>query len=1009
MSRSRILPLLIAAAFAMTACDEDPDNPTPVDPGPNYPPRGALVSGDLQQDTVGDQLPLPLVVRVTDQDGRAIAGTNVTFTVTAGGGTLFAATAETNAAGEASNRWTLGTVAGDTQRVEARVIDPESGQPVVLATFRAVGRPDAPATITARPPAARTGSAGQPLADSLEARVQDQYGNGVPGVPVVWLATSGGGTISPATTTTRADGTTRAQWTLGNQVGTQQVAEASLSPAVRAQFTATAGMPMGAVLVKVSGDGQTGTVGAGLPEPIVVELRTSMGQPLAGVPVSFTPATGSGFATPPVATTGPDGRASTAWTLGVTPGQPVLMASADGVSPVTFTATANPGAAAGLTIVGGNGQTAPPTAPLPQPLAVRVADAFGNPLPGVTVTWTVTGGGGSIAPATSQTGPNGVAQATWTMGPAGPQTATASAPGTTPVTFTATSQVGPVNRIEVTPASLALASLGETAQLTARAVDAYGNTVPGVTITWTSLNPAVATVSSTGLVTAVANGTTAIRASGGGAMGQAAVTVQQAPASVTVTSPRPTLVEGDTVRLTAVVRDARGNVISGAPITWTSSAPATAPISSTGLVTAQGGGTPTFTATTQNGVSGSRSLTLQPGFKPDTLAVGAFHSCGLQGGTAYCWGGNQARQLGFASPNNSATPRAVAGHTFASITAGDSRTGGEYYQSHTCGVEPDGDAFCWGNNESGQLGYDDGRNPDPNDPDGTDNPACGVAEYGFICTETPTRVEGVSGWRQLDAGTNHTCGITTAGTAYCWGKANVGALGTTEPVELCHFYEAGPTGYNFACALTPKAVAGGMTFRQISAGEEFTCALTGAGAAWCWGNNTSGQLGDGTTTRRTTPVQVLGGHTFARISAGRSHVCGVTTGGTVYCWGSNASGRLGIGTITTGPNPAPLAVAGTYQTVAAGNEHTCAITSEGRIACWGDNARSQIGDGTTVDRPSPTLYPTTRVFRDVGAGYNVSCAQRASDGAVFCWGRGTPANELGGSTGPARGAVRAPS
>ena len=139
------------------------DNGSPNDPDPDWPPQGTLVSGNLQQATVGAELPQPIVVRVTDQDGDPIPGLSITFAVTAGGGTLFAATAQTNASGEASNRWTLGTVAADTQRVEARVIDPESGQPVVLATFLAIGRADVPASITARPPAARTGSAGQPL------------------------------------------------------------------------------------------------------------------------------------------------------------------------------------------------------------------------------------------------------------------------------------------------------------------------------------------------------------------------------------------------------------------------------------------------------------------------------------------------------------------------------------------------------------------------------------------------------------------------------------------------------------------------------------------------------------------------------------------------------------------------------------------------------------------------------------------------------------------------------
>ncbi|HVH13575.1 MAG TPA: Ig-like domain-containing protein, partial [Longimicrobium sp.] len=644
MSRSRIFLASLAAVLAASACD----NGSPNDPDPDWPPQGTLVSGNLQQATVGAQLADPIVVRVTDQDGDPVPGLSVTFAVTAGGGTLFAATAQTNASGEASNRWTLGTVAADTQRVEARVIDPESGQPVVLATFLAIGRADVPASITARPPAARTGSAGQPLADSLEALVQDRHGNPVPGATVTWLATSGGGSVSPATTTTGANGIARASWTLGRQIGTQQTAEASLSPAVRAQFTATAGVPVGAVLVKVSGDTQNGTVGTSLGQPAVVEARTSVGLPLQGVSITWTPATGSGTATPPVSITGPDGRASTTWTVGTTPGAITLMASADGVTPVTFEATANPGAPAGrLAIVDGDGQTAPPTALLPRPLAVRATDAFGNPLAGVTVTWAVTGGGGSIAPPSSQTDASGVAQAAWTLGATqGEQTAQASTPGTAPGTFTATAQVGPPAAIETTPSALTMSALTATAQLTARPVDAYGNPVSGVSITWTTTNAGVVNVSQSGMVTAMGNGTAQVRASGGGQTGVVEVTVQQAPATITVSTRTTTVVEFDTVIYSAAVFDAAGQPIPGAGVTWSTGNADVATVSSTGVVTGQGTGNTNITATASNGRSGRRGVNSFTAHRVDTLAVGAHHACTLRGGTAACWGSNVARQVG---------------------------------------------------------------------------------------------------------------------------------------------------------------------------------------------------------------------------------------------------------------------------------------------------------------------------------------------------------------------------
>jgi alpha-tubulin suppressor-like RCC1 family protein len=975
--------MLAAAALLTAACGDDPS-----DPGPDWPPQGTLVSGDLQRDTVGDELSVPLVVRVTDQDGDAIAGISVTFAVTAGGGTLFAATAQTSSAGEASNRWTLGTAAGDTQRVEARIIDPESGQPVVLATFRAVGLPDAPAAIAARPPAARTGSAGQVLADSLEAIVTDRFGNPVPGVTVTWLAVTGGGAVAPATTLTGANGIARAAWTLGRQVGTQQTAEASLSPAVRAQFTATAGVPLGTTIVKVSGDGQAGTAGTTLAQPLAAEVRTALGEPLQGVSLSWVPAAaGSGTATPPVAVTGPDGRASTTWTLGSTAGQQALLASAEGLAGVVFEATATPGAAAQLAIVEGSGQTAPPNAPLPVPLRVRVADGFGNPLPGATVTWTVAEGGGSVVPTASLTNAGGIAETQWNLGPAqGAQSVTASVPGTNPVTFTATAQTGPVDRIEVTPAALTLTSIGATRQLAARAVDAYGNTVSGVTITWRSNSTAVATVDGAGTVRAIANGSAQIHATGAGKVGTANATVQQVAAAVAVSGAR-AVVESETVQLSAVVRDSLGTVIAGAAVSWSSSAPGVATVSQAGVVTGTGGGAAVVTAT--SGPAGANHpVTVRGAFRADTVAVGSFNTCTLTGGgTAYCWGLNRGAQLAFA-PNTdlntySPRPRAVSGQTFTSVTTGSSSTG--YAVSHSCGLQADDDALCWGNHESGQLGYDDGPRADSRDG----LKMCKAYDLDYVlCNEVPTQTGG-GGWRQVDAGADHSCAVTTGGAAFCWGRSTVGQLGTTAATETCYkFYDY--SGTPFACILTPAPVTGGLTWRQVSAGDDFTCGLTTGGAAYCWGRNHVGQLGNGTTANAPAPTPVSGGP-YRWISAGRTHACAVTTTGAVRCWGSNVRGRLGNGSTAGSTVPVTVAAPGdgsTWASVEAGDPHTCALTSTGRPFCWGGNGDGQLGDGTTTDRLVPTAVSTARTFASVGAGLNFSCG-RSSAGIVLCWGSGS--------------------
>src|SRR5438093_9846733 len=153
-------------------------------------------------------------------------------------------------------------------------------------------------------------------------------------------------------------------------------------------------------------------------------------------------------------------------------------------------------------------------------------------------------------------------------------------------------------------------------------------------------------------------------------------------------------------------------------------------------------------------------------------------------------------------------------------------------------------------------------------------------------------VTGVSA--QVDAGGFHSCALTAAGQAFCWGN-NRGQLGDGTPFDR----------------LVPTAVAGGLTFAALSAGDGASCGLTPTGAAYCWGFNNSGQLGDGTTTDRLSPTPVAGGLTFAMLSAGNNaaggHTCGVTTSGATYCWGRNANGQLGDGTTTDRLVPTPIA------------------------------------------------------------------------------------------------------
>ncbi|WP_420128360.1 Ig-like domain-containing protein [Longimicrobium sp.] len=400
--------------------------------GGQRPARMVVVSGDLQTATVGEELPQPLVVRVLDDSNEPVRSQLVNFVVTAGGGAVFAGAALTNENGEARERWRLGTVAGDTQRVEARAVDATTGEALVFAVFRAVAQAGAPSTIT--PVAAQVnGLAGLPVADSVAAVVRDGYGNPVAGAQVAWTVTGGGGSVSPATSATNAQGIARAQWTLGGSLSPQTL-QAAAGVNITTTVTANAGLGGAAALTRVSGDAQTGVVGAPLAQPLVVELRQN-GVPVAGAQVVWAPAPGMGSASPATSITDAQGRASTAWTLGTGVGTQTLSAQVQGgASVVFFSAQATAGAPASLERVAPPADANPGYAGV-DTLFVRVRDAQGNVAANTTVTWTVVNGGGTVT-AQSATGPDGVAAAIWQLGSHdGDQAVTASVAGLDPVLY----------------------------------------------------------------------------------------------------------------------------------------------------------------------------------------------------------------------------------------------------------------------------------------------------------------------------------------------------------------------------------------------------------------------------------------------------------------------------------------------------------------------------------------------------------------------------------------------
>jgi serine/threonine protein kinase/alpha-tubulin suppressor-like RCC1 family protein len=193
----------------------------------------------------------------------------------------------------------------------------------------------------------------------------------------------------------------------------------------------------------------------------------------------------------------------------------------------------------------------------------------------------------------------------------------------------------------------------------------------------------------------------------------------------------------------------------------------------------------------------------------------------------------------------------------------------------------------------------------------------------------------------------------------------------------------------------PARVGEGLRFRDIAAGVNHTCGVTSEGEAVCWGGNQSGQLGDGTTTARTAPMRVSGDRRFSLVRAGRSHSCGLGRQGEVYCWGDNSRGQLGDG--TTSGRVSPLRAGSVeFTTIAVGWNHTCAIDRRGQVLCWGANSDGQLGNSSSADHTSPTLIAARQRFAQVAAGAAHTCAL-AADGAAMCWGRNSN-GQLGDGT-----------
>ncbi|MFA6867602.1 MAG: hypothetical protein WCR54_08845, partial [Clostridia bacterium] len=295
-------------------------------------------------------------------------------------------------------------------------------------------------------------------------------------------------------------------------------------------------------------------------------------------------------------------------------------------------------------------------------------------------------------------------------------------------------------------------------------------------------------------------------------------------------------------------------------------------------------------------------------------------------GYIYTWGSNYYGQLGDGTTTNRTEPYRITSGRFIDISAG-------YYSS--AAINADGDIYTWGRNNSGQLG------------NGTLNNK-----------SIPTKVNGSIKFQKVSCGEQHTLALSYEGDIYSWGRNDEGQLGNN----------------SLSMEKSPiKITVTDKVFDQVSAGQNFSMALSKDGYVYCWGDNSYGQIGNDSTTNQKTPLLVSSLiEKVAQISAGSLHSVILTKYGDIYTWGCNSSGQLGNGTNILSLKPIKLNISGInfVKLSCSSFESVAAITSKSQLYVWGLNDYGQLGDGTKTNKDIPTLLTIEgETFNNISMGF----------------------------------------
>ena len=340
--------------------------------------------------------------------------------------------------------------------------------------------------------------------------------------------------------------------------------------------------------------------------------------------------------------------------------------------------------------------------------------------------------------------------------------------------------------------------------------------------------------------------------------------------------------------------------------------------------------------------SGTVSVDAVLGDAAISIDVGSNHACAVtSAGRVKCWGSNEYGQLGNGRTNVESTPATISRPITDAVTLAAG-------YAHTCALTRSGSVMCWGANWLGQLGN-------------------GTMANQYI----PVWVTGLSDVAVIAPAWYHTCAVTRSGSAMCWGYNVAGQLGDgTSQTRLT------PVGVN--------GLGSGVT--SVVAGYYHSCAVMQTGGVKCWGYNGYGELGDGTKTDSHVPVDVVGLTGVTAIATGSfsHHVCALASGH-VKCWGENGSGQLGDGTWTNRLTPVQVNGLSNVTALAVGSDYTCALIQTGKVKCWGGNESGQLGSSTSLSSTTPLEVSGLSNIVAISAGIIHTCAL-TNTGVVKCWG-----------------------